>query len=416
MQCCWTNCGHQFDDTQSLYDHLTEAHVGRKVNNTLNLTCGWLECRMAYTKRDHITSHLRIHVPLKPHLCSVCSRGFKRPQDLKKHEKLHEFSSGSVVVSGASSGGSGEGLGERDRQTDKVASHHQSLAVHHGADATFDKQFDGLAQPIRSQGFSLLPFYCYSLVDPPQYSLGTIKSGSKRPSCDPCTAATAFDELMYCTRKCNFSYHWHREYDAFALLDNICPFIPDSLSSTVQAGPPSITDVKLDNYLSTDISSLIGILVDIETSLHDTPTSTSSLLQQNETACYITSLSDVCPLSILATVAQQPQLEGSSITHSTSSRILHSNSTQKQAARVQSPQEQKQNQRRAIQISELINSEDELDCAVKLLEMQKRGSGGMVSVVGHAAPSREEKRRRYVVILQHLRRVLGDELRKRGVS
>lgn len=40
-------------------------------------------------KRDHITSHIRVHVPLKPHKCDFCQKAFKRPQDLKKHVKTH---------------------------------------------------------------------------------------------------------------------------------------------------------------------------------------------------------------------------------------------------------------------------------------------------------------------------------------
>ncbi|TIB69347.1 hypothetical protein E3P77_00515 [Wallemia ichthyophaga] len=36
-----------------------------------------------------MTSHIRVHVPLKPHKCSLCNKQFKRPQDLKKHEKTH---------------------------------------------------------------------------------------------------------------------------------------------------------------------------------------------------------------------------------------------------------------------------------------------------------------------------------------
>lgn len=39
-------------------------------------------------KRDHITSHIRVHVPLKPHKCEFCGKSFKRPQDLKKHVKV----------------------------------------------------------------------------------------------------------------------------------------------------------------------------------------------------------------------------------------------------------------------------------------------------------------------------------------
>ena len=30
-----------------------------------------------------------MHTPLKPHVCEVCKKPFKRPQDLKKHEKIH---------------------------------------------------------------------------------------------------------------------------------------------------------------------------------------------------------------------------------------------------------------------------------------------------------------------------------------
>jgi uncharacterized Zn-finger protein len=55
----------------------------------LNLTCQWGNCRTTTVKRDHITSHIRVHVPLKPHKCDFCGKAFKRPQDLKKHVKTH---------------------------------------------------------------------------------------------------------------------------------------------------------------------------------------------------------------------------------------------------------------------------------------------------------------------------------------
>lgn len=68
---------------------MCERHVGRKSTNNLNLTCQWGTCNTTTVKRDHITSHIRVHVPLKPHKCDFCGKAFKRPQDLKKHVKTH---------------------------------------------------------------------------------------------------------------------------------------------------------------------------------------------------------------------------------------------------------------------------------------------------------------------------------------
>ena len=73
----------------ALQDHICDKHVGRKSTNNLNLTCMWNSCRTTTVKRDHITSHIRVHVPLKPHKCDLCGKSFKRPQDLKKHVKTH---------------------------------------------------------------------------------------------------------------------------------------------------------------------------------------------------------------------------------------------------------------------------------------------------------------------------------------
>ncbi|KAK0646582.1 hypothetical protein B0T16DRAFT_328937 [Cercophora newfieldiana] len=90
LVCRWgTDCGERFQGAEALYDHLCEKHVGRKSTNNLNLTCQWNACRTTTVKRDHITSHIRVHVPLKPHKCDFCGKSFKRPQDLKKHVKTH---------------------------------------------------------------------------------------------------------------------------------------------------------------------------------------------------------------------------------------------------------------------------------------------------------------------------------------
>ncbi|KAG0072648.1 hypothetical protein BGZ93_001074 [Podila epicladia] len=89
--CQWDSCFKNFDDAEALYEHLRDDHVGRKAQHNLCLTCKWGKCTVGtFGKRDHITSHLRVHVSSKPYACEVCNKGFKRPQDLKKHEKIHQ--------------------------------------------------------------------------------------------------------------------------------------------------------------------------------------------------------------------------------------------------------------------------------------------------------------------------------------
>lgn len=71
-KCLWLDCTLAFPDPEGLYNHLCNDHIGRKSTNNLCLTCKWRDCGTSCAKRDHITSHLRVHTPLKPHTCEVC--------------------------------------------------------------------------------------------------------------------------------------------------------------------------------------------------------------------------------------------------------------------------------------------------------------------------------------------------------
>ena len=61
--CLWVDCGKPFPEPELLYNHLCNAHIGRKSTNNLCLTCKWKDCGATCAKRDHITSHLRGNAP-----------------------------------------------------------------------------------------------------------------------------------------------------------------------------------------------------------------------------------------------------------------------------------------------------------------------------------------------------------------
>lgn len=63
--CKWTNCQFGFDNPEDLFNHLSDDHVGRKATNNLCLQCQWNNCGTVAAKRDHLASHLRVHLPLK---------------------------------------------------------------------------------------------------------------------------------------------------------------------------------------------------------------------------------------------------------------------------------------------------------------------------------------------------------------
>ncbi|KAL5116885.1 hypothetical protein ACEQ8H_005237 [Pleosporales sp. CAS-2024a] len=128
LVCQWQSCGERLPSPEQLYDHVCERHVGRKSTNNLNLTCQWGNCRTTTVKRDHITSHIRVHVPLKPHKCDFCGKAFKRPQDLKKHVKTHADDS-VLLRSPEPSRGGAHAAGGYPGQNGKLVADLQALAA-----------------------------------------------------------------------------------------------------------------------------------------------------------------------------------------------------------------------------------------------------------------------------------------------
>ncbi|CAO3573425.1 unnamed protein product [Mortierella alpina] len=105
--CQWDSCLKNFDDAELLYEHVRHDHVGRKASHNLCLTCRWDKCSVpTFAKRDHITSHLRVHIASKPYHCEICRKGFKRPQDLKKHEKTHQDGTAPTTTTTTTTGAS----------------------------------------------------------------------------------------------------------------------------------------------------------------------------------------------------------------------------------------------------------------------------------------------------------------------
>lgn len=71
--CLWQRpfCNMTFSDDQALYDHVNQVHIGRKKTDNLCLSCHWKNCNVVCSKRDHITSHIKVHIPVKPYKCKV---------------------------------------------------------------------------------------------------------------------------------------------------------------------------------------------------------------------------------------------------------------------------------------------------------------------------------------------------------
>ncbi|KAJ3124208.1 hypothetical protein HK098_001323 [Nowakowskiella sp. JEL0407] len=94
--CKWNNaCGNVYPTGDQLKNHISEAHIGRAMNGNLCLECLWpdghVNSKRTFKKRNQIVQHMTTHIDEKPFMCKICPAVFKRPQDLKKHERGHRI-------------------------------------------------------------------------------------------------------------------------------------------------------------------------------------------------------------------------------------------------------------------------------------------------------------------------------------
>ncbi|KAI5845545.1 hypothetical protein BZA05DRAFT_315558, partial [Tricharina praecox] len=85
--CQWGTCAETFNSPNDLYNHICEAHIGRKVTRNLCLQCSWQGCRYTGAKRDQITPHVRVHTKRATYTCAKCSHTTMRLSDFKKHAR-----------------------------------------------------------------------------------------------------------------------------------------------------------------------------------------------------------------------------------------------------------------------------------------------------------------------------------------
>ncbi len=81
MKCLWSFCSEERFSIKSLYDH-TVQHIKQPP-----YICLWQGCQRRCDKKARLRVHLLTHIPYRAFPCTICSKTFKRDQELSRHFK-----------------------------------------------------------------------------------------------------------------------------------------------------------------------------------------------------------------------------------------------------------------------------------------------------------------------------------------